>query len=166
MTLKANATVRMKDTSRINDFSIEGTTTESAIYGTVPKLSVSITRDFTLNGSGTITSFNIKTNRLVTINTSGTISSLDIPRDGYVNISNQTWVTNAQVPWNTSIQNVIRNYDSTKSLIERINGSKNPDYTPPYTPPPVYADITIRIASMDANGILSMTFDQNPPNLN
>ena len=105
---------------------------EAAIYSNVPKLSVSTTRDVTLNGSGTFTIINILTNRLVTINTAGTISTLDIPRDGYVNVSTQTWVSNVLIPWNTSISTVIRNYDSAKYRIEQINGVRNPDHTPPY----------------------------------
>ncbi|MFC5604749.1 S-layer homology domain-containing protein [Sporosarcina koreensis] len=161
ITMKANGTFRTNDTSRVNKVSLEGSMTEAAIYSSVPELSVSTTKDVTLNGAGTFTNFNILTNRLVTINTAGTISSLDIPRDGYVNISSQTWVSNVLIPWNTSIKNVIRNYDSAKYRIERINGVKNPDQTPPYEPP-VYNDITIRTASMDANGVISMTFDQNP----
>lgn len=161
ITMKANGTFRTNDISRVNEVSLEGSMTEAVIYSSVPDLSVSTTRDVTLNGSGTFTNFNILTNRLVTINTSGTISTLDIPRDGYVDISSQTWVSNVLIPWNTSIKNVIRNYDSAKYRIERINGVKNPDHTPPYVPP-VYNDITIRTASMDANGVISMTFDQNP----
>lgn len=159
--MKANGTFRTNDTSRVNEVSLEGSMSEAAIYSSVPKVSVSTTRDITLNGSGSITNFNILTNRLVTINTSGTISTLDIPRDGYVNVSTQTWVSNVLIPWNTSIKDVIRNYDSAKYRIERINGVKNPDQTPPYEPP-VQQDITIRTASMDANGVISMTFDQNP----
>ena len=159
--MKANGTFRTNDTSRVNEVSLEGSMSEAAIYSNVPKLTVSTTRDVTLNGSGTFTNFNILTNRLVTINTAGTISTLDISRDGYVNLSTQTWVSNVLIPRNTSINNVIRNYDSAKYRIEQINGVKNPDHTPPYVPP-VYQDITIRTASMDANGVISMTFDQNP----
>ena len=161
ITMKANGTFRTNDTSRVNEVSLEGSMSEAAIYSNVPKLTVSTTRDVTLNGSGTFTNFNILTNRLVTINTAGTISTLDIPRDGYVNLSTQTWVSNVLIPRNTSINNVIRNYDSAKYRIAQINGVKNPDYTPPYVPP-VVQDITIRTASMDANGVISMTFDQNP----
>ncbi|WP_262174207.1 S-layer homology domain-containing protein [Saccharococcus sp. Marseille-Q5394] len=161
ITMKANGTFRTYDTSRVEEVSLEGSVSEAAIHSNVPKLSVSTTRDVTVNGSGTITTFNILTNRLVTINTAGTISTLDIPRDGYVNVGTQTWVSNVLIPRNTSIKEVIRNYDSAKYRIDRINGVKNPDQTPPYEPP-VYQDITIRAASMDANGVISMTFDQNP----
>ncbi|MCM3744071.1 S-layer homology domain-containing protein [Sporosarcina luteola] len=161
ITMKANGTFRTYDTSRVEEVSLEGAVSEAAIHSNVPKLSVSTTRDVTLNGSGTVTTFNILTNRLVTINTAGTISTLDIPRDGYVNVGTQTWVSNVLIPWNISIKDVIRNYDSAKYRIDRINGVKNPDQTPPYEPP-VYQDITIRAASMDVNGVISMTFDQNP----
>ncbi|MDN4608768.1 S-layer homology domain-containing protein [Sporosarcina highlanderae] len=162
ITMKANGTFRTNDTSRVNEVSVEGSVSEVAIYSNnVPKLSVATNRDVTLNGSGAFINVTILTNRLVTLNTSGTISVLDIPRDGYVNVGTQTWVTNVLIPWNTTIRNVIRNYDSAMYRIDRINGALNPDRTPPYAPPAVY-DITIRTASMDANGAISMTFDQNP----
>ncbi|MFC4409979.1 S-layer homology domain-containing protein [Chungangia koreensis] len=162
ITFKANAAVRTNDTSRLSEVSVEGTTTEASIYANVSKLSASTTRDVSINGSGTISNFYTLTNRLVTINTVGTVSTLDIPKDGYVQLGSQTYVSNVLLPWNVSIKNVIRNYDSAKYRIERINGSKNPDHTPPYTPPPVYPDINILSASMNTNGVISMGFDQQP----
>ncbi|WP_339254439.1 S-layer homology domain-containing protein [Sporosarcina sp. FSL W8-0480] len=161
VTMKANGSLRTNDTARVNEVSVEGSLSEATIYSNVPKVSIATTRDVTLNGAGMFTNINILTKRLVTLNTSGTISVLDIPRDGYVNIGSQTWVTNVLIPWNTSIRNVIRNYDSAIYRIDRINGVTNPDRTPPYVPP-VINDITIRTATMDANGFISMTFDQNP----
>ncbi|WP_432355850.1 S-layer homology domain-containing protein [Sporosarcina sp. A2] len=106
----------------------------------VASVSVHTPDELTLTGDAAIGNITLETAAPVAIETTGKVDNLVIKVKGaVVSLGTSTKVGDMKLPSGTEAKDVIKNYDTVKDNIEKVDGEKNEDVkpTPPVVTPPV-----------------------------
>lgn len=102
--------------------------TDVVINSNVTSLQVTTTGEVKLSGKSDIVNLSLMTSANVNLQTIGRVSNLEtLNRETKVTIGTETKIGNLVIPTGSKPADIIQNYNSVKSNVERVAGTKNPD---------------------------------------
>ncbi|MFD2444569.1 S-layer homology domain-containing protein [Bacillus sp. CGMCC 1.16607] len=127
----SNATLTADSSVTIPKVVIAEGAKDIAINSKVTALQVKATGEVKLSGKGDIANLTVSTNANVALQTQGKVGTLEtVNKEAKVTLGTETKVGNLVVPSGSKPSDIIGNYDSVKTNVEQIGGTKNPDTTP------------------------------------
>ncbi len=132
-----NSIISAVSTAKLNQVKISGSVSEVVLNALIPFLEMNSTIPIIVGGTGSITNVTVIGKEKVFLETTGPIGKLVLPANATIELGSSTRVENMEIPNGVDIKDVIPNYETVKNNIDNVNGTKNPNATPPVvTPPP------------------------------
>jgi hypothetical protein len=120
----SNVSIEASSDVQISKLVLSNGVTNIKLNAAVNEMVIQATGDLLIEGNGSVKKINVQSATNMVLNTTGKIEQLEIENEkSQITLQANVRVGNVLVPADLNVSSIIKNYDSVKTQIEKVNGN-------------------------------------------